>query len=219
MSLFAQEKKVEENPSTRFEKEIQAFEAQDKEMKASEGAILCVGSSSIRFWRSLKEDMSHLRVINRGFGGSTFADLMYYYDRIVKPYKPKAVLVYEGDNDLVDETMTPEKVFDNLLGFYNRVQEDFPKTKVWFIAIKPSPARVHLLERMQKSNELIQKHASSTPYLEYLDVATPMMKKDGNIREDIFIQDRLHMNAEGYKIWKEVIRPILIKEYHVKSAD
>ena len=181
--------------------------------------ILFVGSSSVRFWRSLKEDMAHLRVINRGFGGSTFADLMYYYDRIVKPYKPKAILVYEGDNDLVQEGMTPENVFDNLVGFYNRVQEDFPETKVWFIAIKPSPARVHLLEKMQKSNSMVKEYASSTPYLEYLDVASPMMKKDGSIREDIFIQDRLHMNAEGYKIWKEVIQPVLLKEYHVKSVD
>lgn len=212
--LLAQKKKPVVNPLAKSEKEILAFEAKDKEKMPPDGSILFVGSSSVRFWSSLQKDMAPLRVLNRGFGGSTFPELRYYYERIVKPYKPKAIVVYEGDNDLVNPKMKPGMVLKNLKGFHERVQLDFPGTKVWFIAIKPSVARANLLGTVQKTNQMIQNYAAKTKTLEFLDVATPMLNKDGSIMSDIFIQDNLHMNPKGYAIWKSVIAPVLAKEYH-----
>lgn len=217
--LLAQKGDKEANPLARLEAEILAFESKDKEFPEAEGAILFVGSSSVRFWGSLKKDVHPLRVINRGFGGSTFPELLYYYDRIVKPYKPKGIVVYEGDNDLVSPEMTPEIVLDNLKKFMARVNQDFPEAKVWFIAIKPSIARVDLLGKMQRANALIQNYAQSDNKLEYLDVASPMLNQDGTIMSDIFIKDNLHMNPKGYEIWKSVIRPALVDVYQVESSN
>ncbi|MEL6252166.1 MAG: GDSL-type esterase/lipase family protein [Bacteroidota bacterium] len=218
-SSFAQETEPKENPLARLEREILAFEAKDKEQTPPENPILLVGSSSVRFWMTMKEDLAPLRVMNRGFGGSTFPELLYYYDRLVKPYDPKAILVYEGDNDLLLEGMTPEKVLDNMKTFYGQVQKDFPGVKVWFISIKPSIARANLLETMQESNRLLKAYADQTEHMEFLDVATPMLKENGSIKDDIFVRDNLHMNAKGYAIWTKIIRPALLREYSKKGTE
>ncbi|MEM8891944.1 MAG: GDSL-type esterase/lipase family protein [Bacteroidota bacterium] len=217
--LYAQEAKKKENPLARFEGAIEAFEKKDKEVAPPEDPILLVGSSSVRFWSTMKEDLAPLRVMNRGFGGSTFPELNYYYERLVKAYSPKAILVYEGDNDLLLEGMTPEKVLANMKSFYGMVQKDFPGVKVWFISIKPSIARANLLEAMQESNRLVKAYAAQTEHMEFLDVATPMLNEDGSIKDDIFIQDNLHMNAKGYAIWTKVIRPALLAVYSKKGVE
>ncbi|MDW3647865.1 MAG: GDSL-type esterase/lipase family protein [Bacteroidia bacterium] len=216
---LAQENQKKENPLARLEKEVQAFEAKDKESAPPEDPILLVGSSSVRFWMTMKKDLAPLRVMNRGFGGSTFPELLYYYDRLVKPYSPKAILVYEGDNDLLMEGMTPENVLNNMKSFYSRVQNDFPGVKVWFISIKPSIARANLLETMQESNRLVKAYAAQTEHMEFLDVASPMLNEDGSIKDDIFVRDNLHMNAKGYAIWTKIIHPALLKEYSKKGIE
>jgi len=120
---------------------------------------------------------------------------------------------------LLLEGMTPEKVLANMKSFYGMVQKDFPGVKVWFISIKPSIARANLLEAMQESNRLVKAYADQTEHMEYLDVATPMLNEDGSIKDDIFIQDNLHMNAKGYAIWTKIIRPALLQVYSKKGVE
>lgn len=200
------------NPLARFEKAIQAYEAKDKENPPEKGGIVFCGSSSIRMWRTLGEDLAPLNVLNRGFGGSTFPELIYYADRIIFPYEPSCIVVYEGDNDINSDQVQPEDVLANLKQFHQMVQEKQPGTKVWFIAVKPSIARKHLYDKLVKTNTLVQEYIQTVPELEYLDVATGMLTPDGEIRTDIFIQDNLHMNATGYEIWTKVIRPVMMEE-------
>jgi lysophospholipase L1-like esterase len=45
--------------------------------------------------------------------------------------------------------------------------------------------------------------AAESRDLVYIDVVTPMLAADGTPRADIFIDDRLHMNAKGYAIWRQ----------------
>ncbi|MEM7374614.1 MAG: SGNH/GDSL hydrolase family protein [Bacteroidota bacterium] len=200
------------NPLVRFEDVILKYEAQDKENPPQKGGIVFCGSSSIRMWRSLAEDLAPLNVINRGFGGSTFPELIHYADRIIFPYEPSCIVVYEGDNDITSDKILPGHVLANLKRFHKKVQEQQPGTKVWFIAVKPSVARKHLYDKLVKTNTMIQEYIESVPELEYLDVATPMLTDEGEIRTDIFIKDNLHMNATGYEIWTKVIRPVMMAE-------
>lgn len=203
---------VEVVEGNQFEEEIRAFETADSLDTPSEDFVLFVGSSSVRFWETLSEDMAPLSVLNRGFGGSTFEDLLYFSDRIVFKYQPSAVVVYEGDNDIVSDEMSPEGVVKQLQRFQAEMKAKLPGVPLYFLAVKPSIARKQLLGKAQKTNELVQALAAADDMLTYIDVASPMMTEAGNIRTDIFVEDSLHMNATGYALWTEVVREALLEE-------
>jgi lysophospholipase L1-like esterase len=186
----------------------QAFETADRTNPPPQGAILFVGSSSIRLWKTLPEDFAGHKVINRGFGGSEIADSTVFAGRIIVPCKPKWVVLYAGDNDLA-AGKSPERVFDDFKVFVARVRAALPQTKVAFISIKPSPSRRQLLEQQKAANELIAGYCKSEGRAEYIDVFHPMLGPDGEPRGDLFLEDKLHLNVQGYRLWREIIRPHL----------
>jgi lysophospholipase L1-like esterase len=198
------------NPE-RFEQDIQNFERADKEHFPSLGAIVCIGSSSIVGWHSaIVEDLAPLTIIPRGFGGSTMNDALHYIDRIVIPYKPRAIVIYEGDNDIA-EGIAPEKILDTFRKFIQKVYRQLPEARIYFLSIKPSISRWKLWPQMEKTNRLIEKECSRDKQLIYVDVASPMLDNNNEPRKEIFQKDNLHMTREGYVIWREVIKPILTK--------
>ena len=193
-----------------WEEAIQAFEQMDETDPPPEGAILFTGSSSIRMWTTLAQDFPDARVVNRGFGGSQMSDLIHFADRIVTPYAPRLILIYEGDND-VAAGKTAEQVFTDYRQFVSLVHDQLPDTRIAFIAIKPSLARRALMDEMQKANELVEEYASTRDRLGYIDIFTPMLGEDGEPLSDIFLEDGLHLNAAGYAIWVEAVRPYLAR--------
>ena len=195
-----------------FEPTIQKFEENDKTSPPPTDAILFTGSSSIVFWRTLKEDMAPLTVINRGFGGSQMFQLNMYRDRIVTPYRPKAVLIYEGDND-VAAGKSVESIIEEYTDFLDHLKSALPDTSIYLIAVKPSIRREALWPTMQQVNQALQNIATDMDHVQFLDIATPMLLDDGSINPELFVDDELHMNAKGYAIWTSVIRPVLVKNY------
>ncbi|HLR26964.1 MAG TPA: GDSL-type esterase/lipase family protein [Fodinibius sp.] len=191
-----------------FAEEIEAFKKADRQKMPPKDAILFVGSSSIRQWTTLKEDFSNKEVINRGFGGSQFSDLLRYDDQIVYPYKPRQIFIYEGDNDL-NAGNSPEQVLQDFKAFVKRSRERLPETELVFISIKPSPSRIDLFEEMKEANQLIKAYSKETQNIRYADIFHAMLDEDGEIRTDIFTEDMLHLNAKGYDLWERIIRPYL----------
>ena len=207
-SIMAQETDSE----NRWEATIQQFEELDKASPPPENAILFVGSSSIVYWRTLAQDMAPLTVINRGFGGSQMFELNMFRDRIVLPYKPEAILVYEGDND-VASGKGPAEILPEYLDFIDYVNHHLPTTDIYLIAVKPSVRRATMWNTMAEVNAQLAEIADDHVNVEYLDIATPMLLDDGAPNPDIFVQDMLHMNAAGYEIWTSVIKPVLTEKY------
>ncbi len=195
----------------RYEEEIIEFEKEDSTTGITKGKILFVGSSSFRKWANMKSDLFPIPVINRGFGGSTMPELDYYFFRIVKPYMPKAIVVYEGDNDVLAPFLTPEVILKSFVVFTELTEQYLPRTKIFFVSIKPSPSRLNYLSKMQKTNRLIKDYCNKNKNLFYIDITKQMFDKNGQIREDIFRNDRLHMNEKGYKIWSKIIKTELLK--------
>jgi lysophospholipase L1-like esterase len=192
----------------RWEKEIAAFEAADKTNPPPSQPIVFVGSSSIRLWKSLAQDFSGLKVLNRGFGGSQLADSAHFADRIVLPYRPRTVVLYAGDNDIA-AGVSPEQVRDDFASFVKTVRHQLPDTRIAFISIKPSPSRWKLVEKIRSANQLIEDYCRKGDRLVYIDVFTAMLGDDGRPRDELFVQDRLHMNEKGYAIWTRRVRPHL----------
>jgi len=193
---------------SRWENDIQAFEASDRTNAPPSNAILFVGSSSIRLWKTLAEDFPEWPVINRGFGGSQVADSVAFVDRIVTPYRPRQIVLYAGDNDLAAER-TPEQIEADFKTFVRRVHKRLPRCWITFIAIKPSPARQALIEKARAANERVREATRAHPRLSFVDIFTPMLGTDGQPRPELFMADKLHLNAEGYRLWTQLTRPYL----------
>jgi lysophospholipase L1-like esterase len=193
---------------TQWEPEVERFEAADRERPPAPGGVVFVGSSSIRLWPSLDRDFPDVRLVNRGFGGSELGDVVALADRIVVPYRPRVVILYAGDNDLA-AGKSPEQVFEAYRSFVALVRRELPGTRVAFIAIKPSPARWSLVDRVREANRLIRDHAQSDSSLGFVDVFTPMLDEAGQPRHELFVEDGLHMNAAGYALWRELVAPVL----------
>jgi len=199
-----------EPAENRFEKEIRAFELADAKRPPPQGAILFIGSSGIRLWKSLAQDFPDHQVINRGFGGSHISDSVYFADRIVIPYKPKMIVFRAGSND-INAGKSPEQVAADFRAFVDKVRAALPETRIVFMSINPSPIRVANMDRERRANELIQAYVASQPNMDYIDIFTPMLGADGKPRPELYIIDRLHPNAEGYKLWTKITEPHLPK--------
>ena len=156
-SVFAQDRK-ERGKDAHFEDAIAAFETADAKSPPARDSILFVGSSSIRFWKSLEEDMKGLPVINRGFGGSQMNHLIYNVARIITPYEPRIIVVYEGDNDLAEGSgKTPDRVLADYRKLVELVHASKSDVQIYFLAIKPSKLRWEQWPEMKRANALIER--------------------------------------------------------------
>jgi lysophospholipase L1-like esterase len=191
----------------RFSKAVEIYKQKDKEETPPEHPILFYGSSSIRMWK-LDEAFPDLPVLNRGFGGSHISDCIHYFDELVKPYDPMAVVFYAGDNDVAGKK-TEDQVFEDFTEFRALLKKHFPDCPLLYIPIKPSLARWDMWPAMKAINARIAELAEEETDLTYVDTATPMIRENGKPGEDLFIRDGLHMNDAGYDIWNAILRPYL----------
>jgi len=195
-----------------FADEIQAFKNQDKLNPPPAHSILFVGSSSFRKWTDVSNYFPGYTIINRGFGGSSFPDVIRYTNDIIIPYHPKQVVIYCGDNDLAfSDAITADSVFERFRILFELIRTGLPGGNIVYVSIKPSPSRARLKEKMEKANLLIQTYLSIQSNAAFADVYHKMLNPDGSIMTDIFLEDNLHMNAKGYAIWQKVILPYLSK--------
>ena len=206
LSGFVSAEEVDTSPA-RWEKTIAGFEAKDRENPVAPGGILFLGSSSIRMWE-LGKWFPGMPVLNRGFGGSEISDSLYYFDRIVLPYKPSAIVFYAGDNDIA-RNKSPETVTEDFKKLAAKVWEHLPETRILFIGIKPSTARWNIYPEMKKVNEAIRVMAQSEPRLVLVDVETVMLGEDGLPRQEFLQKDGLHMTDAGYAAWTKLVSPLL----------
>jgi lysophospholipase L1-like esterase len=193
---------------TRFEAEIRAFEAADRANPPPLGGIVFVGSSSIKNWTGVAADFPGLPVLNRGFGGSTLADVVYYMDRVVLSYRPRLVVLYAGDNDLA-LGRTPERLLGDYRAFVARLRAALPRTRLAFISIKPSPSRRAYIGRARETNQRIRTEIAGDSLETYVDVFTPTLGANGQPRPELFGPDSLHMTRAGYLLWRRSLAPVV----------
>ena len=193
----------------RFSNAIATFEKEDAERKPILDLTLFTGSSSIRMWKSLTTDFPAHKVLNRGFGGSHISDVLHYFEVVVARHKPKAIVLYCGENDLWSGK-PPKQVFTDFLKFVRRVQTLDSKTKIHYLAAKPSPKRFEKWDIYQTCNRLIANHCTTGKSLNFVDVSQVMLGKDGQPLTHIWLKDELHMNGEGYARWTKLLSPLLI---------
>lgn len=198
-----------QNPAIRFEKEIREFARLDSMVMPPPGKIQMVGSSSFTMWRDVNHYLPGYPLINRGFGGSTLADVIYYFDEVVAPYKPAQVLIYCGENDIAAGAKADTVVqrFKRLFHMIRKIDENI---QITYVSMKPSPSRAAMMMAMHQGNAMIKSWLSTQPGTAFVDVYSKMLDAGGQPRPDIFLEDMLHMNGRGYEIWARAIAPHLL---------
>lgn len=196
-ALVAQPAKTTDR-AARWEKDVAAVEERQTEKPPGKGGVVFAGSSTVRLW-DLDKSFPDWKATNSGFGGSEIRDVTHFADRLILKHEPRAIVFYAGDND-TKSGRTPDQVVSDFRAFVATVRKALPKTRVYFIAIKPSPARWELFDIQTRANALVKELCARDDGLGYVDVVPPMLGKDGRPREELFVKDRLHLSPAGYEI-------------------
>ena len=192
----------------RWEKEIAAYEKADQTNPPPKGAILFIGSSTIRLWSTLAQDFPQHKVINRGFGGSELADATHFADRLIFPHEPRQIFLRAGNNDIHNGRLPTELAAD-FAAFVETVHKRLPKTEITFISLCGVPDRWPEKDKNELLNSMIRQMALNMPHVSYVDAWNISLGSDGRARPELFRDDQLHFNGEGYKLLAERVRPFL----------
>ena len=196
-------------PSTDWSADMARFAAEDAASPPPDRPVVFTGSSSVRMWETLAGDFPGVPVLNRGFGGSQVRDATWHLEQVALRYRPRQVVLYAGDND-IDAGRTPEQVLADVQSFVAALRARLPGVRVGYLAIKPSLLRLEQLDRQQKANALVRAWAATQAGVDFIDVATPMLDAAGRPRAELFLDDRLHMNADGYALWRGIAARYLV---------
>ena len=195
-----------------FWSDIKAFEQQDSITPPPTHAILLVGSSSFTKWKDVNAYFPGLPIINRGFGGSSLTDVIRYTYNIILPYQPKQVIIYCGENDLAyGKEITASTVVNRVKTLFGMIRLNLPDAEIDFVSIKPSPVRMSIQPKVKEANAELKKFFKKEKNAEFIDIYDAMLDANGNMREELYVSDRLHMKPEGYKIWQKIMAPYLLK--------
>lgn len=192
----------------RFKTDVEELAKKEYNFSRDKKLVVFAGSSSIRMWNDVQNYFPEYNVINNGFGGSHFSDLLFFYDELILKRKPDILFIYEGDNDLAGNKK-PRKILQEAKKLTEKVKKDLPETKIIFISPKPSISRIKLKNSYISFNKKLKKYCNKTDNPEFADVWYPMLDKNGNVFKDVFLEDGLHMNKKGYDIWGKVIGEFL----------
>jgi lysophospholipase L1-like esterase len=189
-----------------YESEVQALErAREGRFNGNRRPPVFYGSSSIRLWETLAEDFDP-RVLNLGFGGSTLEACDYFFARLVPPVNPRSLLLYAGDNDLGDGHSV-EQVLGQFRSLATKVAASLGGVPFGFVSVKPSPARYPIIDRIRLLNDRVRREIECRPSGYYVDVFAAMLDQAGKPRAELFLEDGLHLNREGYRLWSQVLEP------------
>lgn len=199
--------KYREVSEKNWAKAIADFSIKDKSEKHPDDSILFVGSSSIRMWKDIGADMQPYHAIQRGFGGSNWADTAVFADQIIKPHSFRAVVFFLG-NDIIGEKndKTPEEVASLFEFVVNKVRAHNPKAAIFYIAVTPSSSRVKVWPKIRAANTAVENYCKKTDNVHFIATESFFLNANGEPRDEFFLKDKLHLNRDGYIQWKAVIK-------------
>ncbi len=172
------------------------------------GQTVFYGSSSFRLWETVNQDLNDDQIINLAFGGSTMEACQYYFERIVLPYAPSKIVIYAGDND-IGNGRSPEEIYNSFVQLYGKIREQLGDIPLTYVSIKPSPERWSSVDKIRETNQRIKSFISSDSKCKYIDIFEPMLDERKVVKEELFIEDGLHMNELGYSVWSKVMRGMI----------
>jgi len=200
-----------------WEPEIAKFEALDKTELYPDDAIIFAGSSSIRRWSTLASDMEPYPVIQRGYGGAKLSDFAVYADRIFSPHPCSAMVLFIA-NDITgsQQDKTPDEARKLFLYVLKTFRKSHPESPVFLIAVTPTSSRWKAWPEIKKANELLREACENHRNTYFIKTDYAFLNDKGEPTDELFVDDKLHLNPEGYKIWTRIIKDELNKVLNIK---
>ena len=195
-------------PAHRFEQTVLAYELADKLEAPPHGAILFAGDSQFFRWKTIREDLTGYTIVNRGIDSFQTSDLVHYVDRLVLPHQPRMIILHVGGND-VNNGKPPERVLADFQTFVARVRAAMPTVPIAFSSITPGPGRWSQAAQRRLTNQTIKDYIATQPNLLFIDLWDAMLTPDGQPREELWVEDRVHPNHAGYLVRVQIMRPLL----------
>jgi hypothetical protein len=195
-----------------WENDIREFEQLDKSVKYSPEAIMVAGSSSIKLWATLETDMYPYPVIQRGYGGARLSDFAVYADRIFAPHPCRAIVIFIA-NDITggDSDKSPREVAELFRYLVKIIRKTHPDTPVFWIAVTPTAARWSVWDKIQEVNTRISDICDDDDNTWFIRTDFAFLDANGKPRTELFIEDKLHLNRQGYAVWTEIVTKELEK--------
>ncbi len=193
----------ENSAQTLFEDEVKDLKQKLNNLPR-QGAMAFYGSSTIRLWTTLEKDLKEYQAINLGFGGSSYQLCLHYFDFLFQSFIPNSFVLYGGDNDL-SRGQKPEEIVDTLRKLVAKILRLNPQAEITVISIKPSPIREYLQTKIVRTNQLLKELVDSRDQMNWLEVYEHMLGDDGRPRRELFVDDMLHLNEDGYKVWRDQV--------------
>ncbi len=201
-----------------FEQEVSLLESLDLEEKAGEKDLLFIGSSSIRLWDNIQVDMYPYSSVKRGYGGAHFYDLIHFSERLVKNHYPKAILIFvandiTGSNDFTNLVgdISPngvKKLFRYNFKSIRRIHKHVP---IFLIETTPTPKRWKVWNKILQANKKLERFCKQETNLYFISTRDKFIGEDGLPIQSLFLNDELHLNVDGYKLWSSVIKSKLVE--------
>ncbi|MFZ4724245.1 MAG: GDSL-type esterase/lipase family protein [Paludibacter sp.] len=195
----------------KYLKEFTRFIDEEKKGIDTTNLVVFIGSSTFTMWNNLQSHFPTSNVLNRGFGGSKLTDVINYADQILYPYKPKQVVLYEGDNDL-GSGIKPDDLLSDLKVFVRMTEIKLPGVPVVLLSVKYSPKRHKNKDKITEFNAKMKDYASTKPQLKYVDIAPITLNADGTYKRKLYMADTLHVNQACYNLYAQKIEPFLLKK-------
>ena len=194
-----------------FDAEIDYYRQLDTTQQLPEHPILFIGSSSVKNWYAFDSVFSGYVVLNRGFGGSQLTDIIHYAPDVILKYDPKQIVIYAGENDFAkSDSVSASTVFSRFKELYDTIRRTYPDIPVLCMSVKPSPAKRHMMRKIETYNQLLRDFTNTESNLTFVDVYAAMLRGDGKPDRELFLSDMTHMNEKGYEAWNELLLPLLL---------
>jgi lysophospholipase L1-like esterase len=206
---FAQSAKTPQ-PKPAFWNDVQVIKKYDSMFTPPAHPVLFVGSSSIRKWNDAQWTFAEYNALNRGIGGAVTNDIIYYLNDLVFKYQPKQIVIYVGENDLMDKVSNADSVYNRTMKLYGAIRAKMPEVPIIYIGMKPSPSREKIMPQEVDFNARMKAFLAGEKNTVFVDVY-PLMLNSGKLRPELYVGDKLHMTKLGYAIWEKAVKPYLVK--------
>jgi lysophospholipase L1-like esterase len=204
--------KAQPRDSFPFADEIRTFKLKDSLNQPPKGGLVFIGSSSIRKWDDFEQRFPNPKLIRRGVGGSTLAELVdYYMPYILFPYAPSKIFIYEGENDIASGA-TSAQLMANYKKLVGMIRAKLPDAELYLLSIKYSPSRAKFSNSVRKTNQMLRAYIKGKKKVHYINVTDALLIADGKSDPSLFLSDMLHLNSKGYDRWDKVLRPYFMEQ-------
>jgi hypothetical protein len=192
----------------RFAAKVAEYTAEDRANPPPKGAILFAGDSQFYRWRTIHEDLPGYTLINRGIDSFQLEHLIQYADQLVLPHAPRLIVLHVGGND-VHNGKPPERVLADFKKLVAKIRSKFPDVPIVFSSLTPGPGRWDEAPRRVATNRVLSDYIATQRGLEFVDLWSAMLTDDGEPREDLWVEDRVHPNHAGYLLRVQLTKPFL----------